>query len=229
MKPVIIIQNDPIVPGGTIIDYFESKNLPFQVVKNYDLEELPAPYDTSAVISLGSTMATYTTDLPEHIKRLHSYIARLVRENTKFLGICFSAQMLAKVVGADVLANETKELGCYQMSLTNDGRNDRLFSRFESKFDVFQWHGDTFKIAFGNKLLVTGETCTNQAFRLNNAVGVQFHPEINVEIATNWAERHEADLNALGKSVSTIVAEVKANADNLKQLNFALLDNFLKD
>ena len=43
---------------------------------------------------------------------------------------------------------------------------------------VFQWHGDTFDLPAGTKLLASSEACVNQAFSYKEKViGLQFHFE----------------------------------------------------
>ncbi|MEE9496142.1 MAG: amidotransferase, partial [Desulfobacterales bacterium] len=44
--------------------------------------------------------------------------------------------------------------------------------------EVFHWHGDTFEIPKGAKLLASSEACRNQGFVIDSRViGLQFHLE----------------------------------------------------
>src|SRR5437867_9023626 len=62
------------------------------------------------------------------------------------LGICLGAQLIAKAAGAEVTAGEEKEIGWYPLTLTEEGKKDRLLAGLPDTFPVFQWHGETFAI-----------------------------------------------------------------------------------
>ncbi|MBP1700128.1 MAG: GuaA, partial [Deltaproteobacteria bacterium] len=62
------------------------------------------------------------------------------------LGICLGAQLIAKALGARVTKSPVKEIGWSEVSLTEEGLKDPLFSALPKAFPVFQWHEDTFEI-----------------------------------------------------------------------------------
>jgi GMP synthase-like glutamine amidotransferase len=64
-------------------------------------------------------------------------------------------------------------------------------------------------------------------FRLNNVVGVQFHPEVTVEDAAAWTAAYGAELADVGKTKEQVVAECRAIDTEMDRLAARLLDNFL--
>ncbi len=63
------------------------------------------------------------------------------------IGFCLGSQLLAHALGADVYPNmkdgkKVKEIGYYDVDLTNEGQKDQIFEGFTSPVTVLQWHGD---------------------------------------------------------------------------------------
>ena len=53
---------------------------------------------------------------------------------------------------------------------------------------TLQWHGDTFDLPPGAIRLAGSPAYPNQAFKVRNAYGVQFHLEVSPGLAREWAE-----------------------------------------
>jgi GMP synthase-like glutamine amidotransferase len=90
-------------------------------------------------------------------------------------------------------------------------------------FPVFHWHEETFNLPAGATLLVRGSSVENQAFRLGSAVGVQFHPEVDVGIIAVWARTLPADLRA------AIIAESRTLLGGNTRRCEGLLDAFIRE
>jgi GMP synthase-like glutamine amidotransferase len=100
-------------------------------------------------------------------------------ERKSIVGICLGAQLVAKALGAKVSKAPVKEIGWYDVSLTEEGSGDPWFGSLPKTFRVFQWHEDTFEIPRRAKLLASSTAVPHQAFRYgDNAYGLQFHPEV---------------------------------------------------
>ena len=229
MKPILIVQNCEIESAGTILDYLRERQLPHSLVYSFADQELPDPTNISAAIVMGCPESVYNFRDYPHLTKLYAFVAAAARQNLSYLGICGGAQMLAKVLGAEVKPNPIKEIGTYRLSLTEGGKKDPLFAGFDNAFDVFQWHGDTFKVPFGADLLVEGTDCRNQAFRKGNLVGLQFHLEAPLEEASVWCDRNAHELVEVGRTREQVLAGYQPFADTAKRLNFRLLDNFFQE
>lgn len=228
MKPVLIIQNCPIESGGTILEYLNQKALPYQSLHSYQGHDFPKIEDVSAVICLGTPVSVNEYHSFEYLKNLYRFVSEIVRNNQPYLGLCFGGQLLARVLGAKVERNKVMEIGTYQVTLTDDGKTDPLFENFPDRFDVFHWHGDTFKIPFNAKLLAEGVDCKNQAFRKERAVGLQFHFEALPTEIPAWCDAYADEMETLDKTKEGIIEEYSAKFESIKKLNFQLLDNFFK-
>ncbi len=227
MKPILIIQNCKIESAGTILDYFNQKGISYTLFHAYTNSEFPDLENFDAVISLGCPHSVTSYRQHQFLLKLYAYVVQIVRINKPYLGICFGAQILAKVLGASVEPNEVKEIGTYNMTLTEDGKKDYIFNNIKDNFSAFQWHGDKFKIPFGATLLATSADCTNQAFRKNNAVGIQFHFEADINEIPSWCDTYADELSEFGKTKEEIITAYQKKFEKIKTDNFRLLENFL--
>jgi GMP synthase-like glutamine amidotransferase len=226
MKPVLLIRNCAVESGGIIGSYFKTRHIPWQTIHTYRGESLPLASETAAVINLGTPISANDYPQFDYLRALFEAIAQTVRDDHPYLGICFGAQILAKVLGAQVMRNPVKEIGICPVRLTEAGRSDPLFAGFAGEFEVFQWHADTFRLPFGSQLLAEGNNCRNQAFRKGKAVGLQFHLEVDCEEVPRWCQAYADELAEVGKTETDIVAGCRKEGNRIKQLGYRLLDNF---
>ena len=74
------------------------------------------------------------------------------------------------------------------MALTEEAAADPVFQGLPSELLTLQWHGDTFDLPDGAVRLASSPAYANQAFRFGRAAyGVQFHLEVSVDMAREWA------------------------------------------
>ena len=80
---------------------------------------------------------------------------------------------------------------------------------------VAQWHEDQVTaLPIGATLLASSELCVNQVYRLGTrSYGVQFHPEIDLEVVKWWEA--EADNAFIDSGKSTIAPEFAAAEEDL--------------
>jgi len=91
--------------------------------------------------------------------------------------------MLTKNLGGTVQrAKDQKfEIGFYDIMPTGDGHKI-----FQNQKTFFQWHKEGFTVPKSCDILALGETFPQQAFNYKNAVGIQFHPEVNLKMHLRW-------------------------------------------
>jgi GMP synthase (glutamine-hydrolysing) len=182
-----IIQNDPQVPPGNIVDNLDAAGIVHVVHHPYSGDPLPAVQDVSALIVMGGAMGANDDLRHPFLTDLKDFIRQVVEAGIPYLGICLGGQLLAAALGAAVVSSRWEELGSLTVSLSEAGRGDSLFSGMPTEFDTFQWHHDSFDIPAAGVLLASSTACPHQAFRVGGrAWGTQFHPEVTEAIIRDW-------------------------------------------
>jgi len=217
-----IIQNDPEVPPGAIIDCLTT---PYRLHHPYREGLLPKIEDIAALIVLGGAMGADDDHKHPFLAELKQLIRQAVASGIPYLGVCLGGQLLAAALGATVAAKRWEEIGNFHVSLTAAGNSDRLFRSVPQQFQAFQWHHDSFDIPSGGVLLAASTACPHQAFRVGkSAWGIQFHPEVTEEIIRCWS----AWDSSTSSRTEEFVTGFKAEAENLAATVRQLMWNFLQ-
>ena len=144
-------------------------------------------------------------------------IESCIKKNVKLLGLCLGGQLIARALGAKVTKNRVKEIGWFDIQLTESGKSSPLFSSLPEKLKVFQWHGDRFDIPDGSLHLARSELCENQAFLYDDrALALQFHVEIKGNDVESWCREYREELerengeNAIAEIISATQKEMPA-------------------
>lgn len=171
---------------GVFSEVLEAAGASVQVVHLNRGETLPEPGALEAAIVLGGPMNVYEEAIHPFLRDEDRFLRAAAGRGLPVLGICLGAQLIAKAAGAAVTKNRVKEVGWYTVSLTEDGVRDRLFRELPPSLTVLQWHEDTFEVPAAGTLLATGRDCINQAFRVGNSWGLQFHLEVDRPMLRDW-------------------------------------------
>lgn len=200
-----IIQNDPEVPPGNLLDHLA---VPYSIINIHLGEKLPKLESITALILLGGSMGANDDQRHPFLTTLKQLIRDVVAAGIPYLGICLGGQLLAAALGAQVVSNRWEELGTLPVALTENAVSDRLFAGIKPEFTTFQWHHDSFDLPQGSVLLAASDACPHQAFRVGaSAWGIQFHPEVTEAIIRGWSAWDETT----AQNVETLVARFLQN------------------
>jgi len=224
---ILILQNHPAEGLGLHEQYLLDRHIDHRIVPAWADEPLPDPAGFEAVIVGGTPICVRESAKHAFLARERAWLERLVESHGNALGICFGAQLLASILGADVRRNPVMEIGGYELWLTEAGRADPLLAHFPAAFPVFHWHGDTFDIPPGASHLVAGESCPHQMFRSGGIIGLQFHIEITVAQAARWTVEYAHELPEAGKTAGQVVAECRSRQPAMDELAVRFMDNWL--
>ena len=189
---VLIIKHVAIEGPGTLGEFFEDVHKKIKTIELWNGEKLPGSLaDVEAAMVLGGPMNVYEEDKFPFLKEEDIFLKNALRQDIPVLGICLGAQLLAKAAGAWVTKAEQKEIGWYDINLTENGIDDQLFGGVDRQLRVFQWHGDTFEIPKDAKLLASSPICRNQAFGIGRySYGLQFHIEVTEAMIKRWEDEY---------------------------------------
>ena len=227
MKPVYIIQNCAAEGPGNISHVLDKKKIPYEIIHSYNDDAFPAIGSLSGLIVLGTPQsATRYKEFPQLVK-LFDLMSSAVKDHIPLLGICFGAQLLSMVLGGSVGRNSVKELGICQINLTTEGRGDDFFEGFEPHFPVFQWHADTFSIPEGAVRLAESDACRNQAFRIGNSIGFQFHFEPVQADVREYCRIYADELVEMNMKAENVLNDFMRAAEKLSAFNELILNRFI--
>ena len=151
-------------------------------------EALPSPQGWAGVVVMGGPMGVHDGAAYPWLRTEITWLAGAVTAGLPVLGVCLGAQLLAASLGAAVTAGPSPEIGVGDVTLTADGLGDALLGPEGERVPVVHWHGDTFAIPPGAVRLASSDRYRNQAFRRGDRVyGLQFHLEVDDEVAAAWA------------------------------------------
>lgn len=128
---------------------------------------------------------------PHKIKNLQDILDKIspVINTIKYssiptLGICFGHQVLADLLGGEVVAEPSMaEAGLAEIILTPEGKEDILLKSLpESFYGIVSHKSSVIQLPEGALLLAYSDRCPIQGFRYqSNIYGFQLHPELNLQ------------------------------------------------
>ena len=204
MNKTIAIVNDPDVTLGTLPTSIIEVNAWEADWKKFDLND--------NYIILGGHMGAYEDDKYEYLKKEKNWIKYAVECNTKILGICLGAQLIADSTGGEAYLSKEIEFGLKNLNFVKD---DILVDVFRYG-KVFTWHRDTFDLP--EKAVLIANTNFPQIFKIHNSYGLQFHPEITMDLFTTWYSSDLSKKELSGFNVEVESSNLLKNSDKLKQV-----------
>ena len=190
MKRALVFQHMNYDHPGRFLDFFADDGIVPEMVRLWEGQAIPnlAPYDFLFV--LGGAQDTW--QISEHPWMLaeKAAIREWVWDRAKpYFGVCLGHQLLCDALGGEVALGADAEVGVYDVSLTQDGKEHDLFKGVEPSSKVMQWHWAEVKRApQGAKVLASSDRAAIQAIAIDShAVGTQFHCEFTPQSMATWS------------------------------------------
>jgi GMP synthase (glutamine-hydrolysing) len=188
---VLAVTHGPSVGPGVFADAAQEAG--------HELVEWPvqlggrAPEGADAVIVLGGAMHPDEDERHGWLTAELRWLEGLLDRGTPLLGICLGSQLVARAAGAEVFRSSESEVGWFPVERTAAAAADPVAGALPERFDAFEWHHYTHSLPDGAVELARSRLCM-QAFRLGNAWGVQFHPEVRAEQVEEWLAEDPEDV-----------------------------------
>jgi len=226
---VLIIQNDATENLGHYEELIRAQ-ANVEVLHAYSMgfkDSFPGTDGYSAFIIGPTPISANNVNCHQFLAKEWEFLSRVVGSGKPTLGVCCGGQMLARLLGGEVVKSPQKEVGGYTVHLTEEGLADPLFRGFPAKVPVFHWHGEMFKVPPGGRLLVRGDLCPIQAFMWRNIRGIIFHLEIDHKEAEKWVVAYPSELEVVGKTQEQVLEECRVREPEMRRLAERLVKNFL--
>lgn len=216
-KPVLILQLRPenVTSDNEYQAFLKYGELTEADTKRLRIEKNGIPEglsidDYSAIIVGGSPFDISEPDekkstIQKKIEAdFHRILEQVIKQDFPFFGACSGNGLLGSYLGTSISRKYGEAVGCVTLDVTEEGKHDPLLNGFPDHINVLLGHKEACdSIPNGATLLLTGDDCPVQMFRVgNNIYATQFHPEgdsegftvrINAYKHHGYFEPHEAD------------------------------------
>jgi len=235
---VIILQHIKIEDPGYIKDLMLSENCKLTTIELDEGEKIPEDLNKfDAMFCMGGPMDTWMEEkypwLIEEKKRIKEFV---VNQKKPFLGFCLGCQLLGEVIGGKVVKSKQSEIGMLDVNLTDETKNDVIFSSFPKSIKALQWHSYEVQDLENNKdvkILASSPTTKFQIFKYkSHAYGIQFHIEVKNTTVKQWGCVPEYKLaleSTFGKgALEKFDQEAKKNMEKMNFYSTNLYKSFKK-
>ena len=170
-----ILQHVPFEGPGSIDAWLKKRDAQVTCTRFFETADLPDPTSLDLLIALGGPMSVNDEEEYPWLAAEKRFIAQAVASGKAVLGICLGAQLIASAMGARVYPGPEKEIGWLPVFAVEQPPDNFAFP---TSILAFHWHGETFDLPDGAKLLASSPGCRHQAFQLGaRTIGLQFHLE----------------------------------------------------
>lgn len=186
---MLVIQHSELSHGGVFCKGLSDRGVQLTTLNPCDGDALPLEtegYD--GLVVLGGPQSPLDDEANPHFPQLLELMRLFDRHNKPVAGICLGSQLLARAHGGRPKSMGVLEFGLVPLSLTTQGAVDPVVGGIEIP-PLMEFHEYTFDLPAGATLLVQGEQCINQGFKVGNiSYGFQFHLEVDSKTMEAWID-----------------------------------------
>jgi GMP synthase (glutamine-hydrolysing) len=228
MKILCITHADFETPG-VIENWANDKGYSFTICQPYKGEDCLNTSEFDFLIIMGGPQSPLKLEEFPYLRDEIKLAKTATSQGKIVLGFCLGAQIIGEALGAKTEISPEKEVGVYDITLTEDGQNDPLFVEFSRKFPVVHWHNDMPGETKDSKLLAFSAGCPKQVIRyLPKVYGFQCHLEITSEGIKKMIEACPEDL-ALSKFTQAKEELLTNDYNIINEYMFKILDRLVND
>jgi GMP synthase (glutamine-hydrolysing) len=227
-----ILQHEHFESPAAIEHWIKMRGYNATFTRFYKFEKLPEDInfiDLLFILGGPQSPSTTTDECPYFDGKTEiAFIKKVIDANKKVLGICLGAQLIGEALGSKVEHSPYREIGKYEIELTDEGKNDTLTSPLPKIFIVGHWHGDMPGLTVDSEVLAYSEGCPRQIVRYMPLVyGFQCHFEFTTEAIAGMIENCGDELTQFaGKPyIETEKQLLENDYSEMNELLFGMLNN----
>lgn len=220
MSRVLVLQHVGPETPGTIANALDVFGVTAEYARIFEGQPVPPELGNQAgLIVLGGPMGVYDYARYPFLRDEMRLIEQALRLERPVLGVCLGSQLLAATLGSNVRKGSRKEIGWYEITLTEAATSDPLWTGTESSFVAYHWHGDVFDLPHGAVSLASSTLTECQAFRYGrNAYGFLFHMEVTEDIIGDMVRTFSDELRDVNVDGQNLVAQSRRYLPSLKKV-----------
>jgi GMP synthase-like glutamine amidotransferase len=181
----LILSHGDEAPAALLEEWLSEHGCEY-VVHDVTKQALPSLEGFSFIASLGSVQSATNAD-PPWVAAEIDLLREAIEAEIPVLGVCFGGQALSIALGGAVTPAAKPQIGWFELA-------ERVGEVPPGPW--FHWHYEQLSVPPGGEPLAHSEAGP-AAFRHGRHLGLQFHPEVTLEVIASWA-RSEAELEKLG-------------------------------
>lgn len=184
-RPVLILQHLSADGPAYLGHWLAQRGIPVDVRNTEAGQPYPADLSGHAALAvLGGEMSA-NDPLPS-LRQAERLILDAMARGRPVLGHCLGGQLMARALGAQVVASPAPEIGWQPMQVL-PGAAARAWFGAPGPLHVFQWHYEAFELPPQAELLACSGACPHQAFAVGPHLAMQFHIEVDAEKIGRWS------------------------------------------
>jgi GMP synthase-like glutamine amidotransferase len=219
LNTVLVLQHEDSGGPGNLAGWLDERGIPWELV-DVSAGSLPPARPRRAVVVLGSVESVYDP-LVEWLDAEKAFLAQVIATGTPVLGLCFGGQLLADVLGGQVVIAEVAEIGWVDVSpvVAGDAGDIRVGGRW------FAWHYDQFRPPPGSTVLAHSSHCVH-AFRHGPHLGLQFHPEVTPRQVELWLDKQLRECRISQDEARRLLDSVRRLEPSARDAAYCLYNSF---
>jgi len=226
----LFIQHDHLSPTGPVSERLRHHGFEIEerlVVSEANFEnpnvtfDFPDWRDYDLIIPMGSPWGVWDDEcignwvLPEV-----AWIREAIEAKKPVFGICFGGQLIARAMGGTVAPGPKCEIGWTWISTKKP--------ELVGPGPWFQFHYDRWSVPTG-AVEIALNPIASQAFTIEKALAMQFHPELDTKALEGWLRVNGADaVRRDGQDPELMFWQTQHEEEAARLRTFELVDNFVK-
>lgn len=184
-EPVLILQNLTPDGPGYLASWLAGQGIAFDVFNTEAGDAYPGSIAGYRALALMGGEMSANDDLPS-LRQAERLILQAIDGDIPVIGHCLGGQLMARALGAQVLASPAPEVGWQTMQVADTAAARDWFGESGERI-VCHWHGESFALPPGAALLASSVACPNQAFAIGRHLAMQFHVELDAAKLAAWS------------------------------------------